>query len=89
MKLRTGIAASVLALATVGGMTVLTIGNSPVANAAGSTIRTISETETMVNANCYKTVKREVTYYTHSSTKGWVRKVAPEVQLTTTETCDK
>jgi hypothetical protein len=59
------------------------------ADAASSVKETISETQNFVSTNCYRTVKVETVYYTHSKTKGWVKEPTPKVTKTTSESCYK
>ena len=90
MRIRNILALSATAMAlTVGSMTAVTLLSSTPANAAGSTIETITESKVMLSSNCYETYKHDVTYYTHSVTKGWVREPSPKVVNTRSETCDK
>jgi hypothetical protein len=89
MRIR-NIVAGIATAITIGISALAITGTSaPAAHASGSTIETITETKTMVSTNCYETVKRDVTYYTHSVTKGWVREASPKVVTTHSETCDK
>lgn len=63
--------------------------NAGTAHASGTTIETITQSKVMLTANCYETYKREVIWYTHSTTKGWVPEPSPKVETTKSETCDK
>lgn len=87
MKLRRIAAGTVVAIAASTGAGI-TLSGGP-ANASGSTIETSSQTKVMLSVNCYETYKREVIYYTHSVTKGWVPEPSPKVETTKSETCDK
>jgi hypothetical protein len=61
-----------------------------VAEAATSPLlQTVSQTENIVSAKCYKTHKVTITYYEHSSTKGWVKYPSPKKTVTDSEHCDK
>lgn len=86
MKIRTAAAAA--AIAMTAGTAGVALGTGA-ANASGTTIETITESKVMLTANCYESYKREVTWYTHSTTKGWVRELSPKVETTKSETCDK
>lgn len=87
MMLRSKIATALIATAALGsGTAVLTSGSTP-AQASSATVKTVSETETMTSALCYREVEREVVLYTHSSTKGWVREPAPKVTTVISTHC--
>jgi len=87
MKFRKYAVAAAIATMMVGTSVAVMGGGS--ANASGTTIETITESKTMVNANCYVTNERAVTYYHHSTTYGWERYPSPKVVTTHSETCDK
>jgi hypothetical protein len=87
MRLRSKIVTALIAATALGsGTAVLTSGSTP-AQASGSTVKAVSETNTMTSALCYREVEREVVYYTHSSTKGWVREPAPKVTIVISTHC--
>jgi hypothetical protein len=85
MRIRTIAASAVIAAASIGSTLAFT-GGTP-ANASGSATETVSQTNTMISSKCYREVRREVVYYTHSSTKGWVREPAPKVTTTVSTHC--
>jgi hypothetical protein len=58
------------------------------ADASSPTLQTITQSETIVSANCYETHKVTVTYYEHSKTKGWVKYPSPKRTTTDSEHCD-
>jgi hypothetical protein len=84
MKIRYIAAAGILAT----GMGVGFAGGA-IANASGTTLQTVSKTETIVSAKCYAVNQMTVTYYHYSSKTGWTRYPAPKRTHTTSETCHK
>jgi hypothetical protein len=81
MKLSTSIATLATAAVLSGGMAALASGGA-VAHASGTTTETVSQVNTVLNSGSYREVRREVEYYSHSSTKGWVAEPAPKVTVT-------
>lgn len=57
-----------------------------VAQASGTTLQTVSQTETLVNDHCFKTHKVTTTYY-HWSKTHYVPYVAPKRTVTDSTTC--
>jgi nitrous oxide reductase len=86
MRRRTNIiaATALVGLAAGVGSMAATTGS---ANASGTTLQTVSKTETIVSAKCYTYRQVTRTYYHWSSTKGWELYPSPKVTVTTGETC--
>lgn len=83
-RIRTYAAAALLAgSAFAGGMT-LAGGN---ASAASATTETVSQVNTMISGTCYREVRTERTYYSHSAGHGWKPLPAPRVSVTTSTHC--
>jgi hypothetical protein len=57
------------------------------ADASTTQLQTVTQTETIVSAKCYKTHKVTTTYYEYSKTKGWTKYAAPKKTTTDSETC--
>lgn len=49
---------------------------------AGAVSETVSQVNRIINAKSYREVRREVVYYSHSKTRGWVKLPAPRVTTT-------
>jgi hypothetical protein len=89
MRIRKFAASIVIASASIGSAGIgFALGSTP-ANASGSVTETVSQSNVMLSSKCYREVRREVVYYTHSSTKGWVREPAPKVTTTISTHCYK
>ena len=59
------------------------------ANASGAVTETVSQVNTMTSSKCYREVRTETRYYSHSSTKGWVRLPSPTRTVTVSTHCSK
>jgi ABC-type uncharacterized transport system permease subunit len=81
-KIASGIAITALASGLA-----LTHGTSN-ANASGTRLQTVTQTETIVSTKCYKTHKVTTTYY-HWSLTHYVLYPSPKVTVTDSETCHK
>ncbi len=69
------------------GMTAFALMGHGSAGASGTTLQTVSQTETIVNGHCYTTHRVTTSYYRWSKTTGWTRLAAPKVTTTNSETC--
>jgi hypothetical protein len=87
MKIRKIAIAGILATGIAAGS--FAVGHGTPANAASTRLQTVSKTETIVSAKCYDTRQVTTTYYTFSSTHGWVLNAKPRVTVTTSRTCHK
>lgn len=64
-------------------------GSTPQAQATGAITETVTQINTMTSAKCYRAVRTEMRYYSHSTKRGWVRLAGPQRTVTTSLHCLK
>jgi len=62
------------------------LANTSHADASGTTLQTVSQTETLVSQKCYKTHRVTTTYYHWSKTR-YILYPSPKRTVTDSETC--
>jgi hypothetical protein len=86
MKLRNRIAAIAAGTAIVAGAGLAMTSGGP-ANASGTTLQTVSKTETIISAKCYHSVQTTKTYYHWSVNRYVLYSAGPKVTVTTQNVC--
>jgi hypothetical protein len=72
---RTKIGSAILAVGAIGSG--ITLAGGAAASASGTTTETVTQVNTMTSAKCYREIRTEVRYYSHSAGHGWKRLPAP------------